>query len=35
MSKKKAINFDLSEIADGGVQVKLPPRIATSCRQYP
>lgn len=23
MSKKKAINFDLSEIADGGVQVKL------------
>lgn len=23
MSKKQAINFDLSEIADGGVQVKL------------
>lgn len=23
MSKKEAINFDLSEIADGGVQVKL------------
>ena len=23
MSKKKAINFDISEIADGGVQVKL------------
>ena len=23
MSKKKAINFDLSGIADGGVQVKL------------
>ena len=23
MSKKKAINFDLSEIADGSVQVKL------------
>lgn len=23
MGKKKAINFDLSEIADGGVQVKL------------